>query len=66
VPGDSEKAGGAVLRNLFDDDNAGWLTDPALANQLAADKLETAAAAVRGSLAQRTFVEGPDSARFSP
>jgi ParB family transcriptional regulator, chromosome partitioning protein len=43
-----EKAGGAVLRDLFDDDNAGWLTDPALVNQLAAAKLDDIAAAVRG------------------
>ena len=43
-----EKAGGAVLRDLFDDENAGWLTDPALVNQLAAEKLEKAAEAVRG------------------
>jgi hypothetical protein len=42
-----EKAGGAVLRDLFDDENAGWLTDPALVNQLAAAKLEKAAEAVR-------------------
>jgi ParB family chromosome partitioning protein len=43
-----EKAGGAVLRDLFDDENAGWLTDPALVNRLAADKLEAAAEKVRG------------------
>jgi ParB family chromosome partitioning protein len=43
-----EKAGGAVLRDLFDDENAGWLTDPALLNELAAERLETAAAALRG------------------
>jgi ParB family transcriptional regulator, chromosome partitioning protein len=43
-----EKAGGAVLRDLFDDQNAGWLTDAALVNQLAADKLEKAAETVRG------------------
>jgi ParB family transcriptional regulator, chromosome partitioning protein len=42
-----EKAGGAVLRDLFDDENAGWLTDPALVNRLAAAKLEKAAEAVR-------------------
>lgn len=40
------KAGGAVLRDLFEDGNA-WLTDPALLNQLAAAKLEDAAGAVR-------------------
>jgi ParB family chromosome partitioning protein len=42
-----EKAGGAVLRDLFEDGNA-WLTDPALLNQLAAAKLESAAQAVLG------------------
>ena len=42
-----EKAGGAVLRDLFDDENAGWLTDAALVHQLAADKLEKAAAELR-------------------
>jgi ParB family chromosome partitioning protein len=43
-----EAAGGAVLRDLFDADNAGWLTDRALVEKLAADELETAAATVRG------------------
>ena len=43
-----EKAGGAVLRDLFDDENEGWLTDPALVNRLASEKLEQAAEAVRG------------------
>jgi ParB family transcriptional regulator, chromosome partitioning protein len=39
-------AGGAVLRDLFDDGNA-WLTDPALLDKLAAEKLEQAAETVR-------------------
>jgi ParB family transcriptional regulator, chromosome partitioning protein len=43
-----EKAGGAVLRDLFDDENAGWLTDPALLDRLAAERLENSAEAVRG------------------
>jgi ParB family chromosome partitioning protein len=43
-----EQAGGAVLRDLFDDDNAGWLTDPALLDRLATEKLEAAAEALRG------------------
>ena len=43
-----EKAGGAVLRDLFDDQGAGWLTDIALLNRLVTEKLEEAAAAVRG------------------
>jgi ParB family transcriptional regulator, chromosome partitioning protein len=43
-----EAAGGAVLRDLFDDEGSGWLTDAALVNKLAAEKLDQAAAAVRG------------------
>ena len=43
-----EAAGGAVLRDLFDADNAGWLTDRELVDKLAAEKLEAAAATVRG------------------
>jgi len=43
-----EEAGGAVLRDLFDDANSGWLTDPALVQRLAAEKLDHAAATVRG------------------
>src|SRR3954470_21772573 len=43
-----EAAGGAVLRDLFDADNAGWLTDRELVEKLAAEKLEAAAIAVRG------------------
>ena len=42
-----EAAGGAVLRDLFDADSAGWITDPALLNRLAAEKLEREAASVR-------------------
>jgi ParB family transcriptional regulator, chromosome partitioning protein len=45
-----EKAGGAMLRDLFDDDNAAWLTDPALVDKLASDKLEKAAETVRSEL----------------
>src|SRR3954451_11820860 len=43
-----EAAGGAVLRDLFDAGNAGWLTDRDLVDRLAAEKLEAAAATVRG------------------
>jgi ParB family chromosome partitioning protein len=43
-----EMAGGAVLRDLFDDDNSGWLTDAALVNKLASEKLDQAAETVRG------------------
>jgi ParB family chromosome partitioning protein len=43
-----EAAGGAVLRDLFDDDNSGWLTDAALVNKLAAEKLDQIAGVLRG------------------
>jgi ParB family transcriptional regulator, chromosome partitioning protein len=43
-----EAAGGAVLRDLFDADSAGWLTDRELVDRLAAEKLAAAAATVRG------------------
>jgi len=43
-----EAAGGAVLRDLFDDDNSGWLTDAALVNKLASEKLDKIAEALRG------------------
>jgi ParB family chromosome partitioning protein len=42
-----EKAGGTVLRDLFSDANAGWLTDTALLNRLVSEKLEREAEAVR-------------------
>ena len=42
-----EKAGGGILRDLFDEKSEGWLTDFALLNRLAAEKLEQAAAPVR-------------------
>src|SRR4051812_122361 len=42
-----ETAGGAVLRDLFDADNAGWLTDRELVEKLAAEKLEFAAVTER-------------------
>ena len=42
-----ETAGGAVLRDLFDAESSGWITDPALLNRLAADKLEREAESVR-------------------
>src|SRR5579863_2165636 len=43
-----EEAGGAVLRDLFDDKGSGWLTDAALVNRLAAERLDREAEAVRG------------------
>ncbi|WP_375160796.1 ParB/RepB/Spo0J family partition protein [Bradyrhizobium sp. RDT46] len=36
-------AGGAVLRDLFEDDDGGWLADPALLHRLVSDKLRTVA-----------------------
>jgi ParB family transcriptional regulator, chromosome partitioning protein len=42
-----EAAGGAVLRDLFNQDNPGWLTVPALLNRLVAEKLEREADSVR-------------------
>src|ERR1700733_5445925 len=42
-----EAAGGAVLRDLFDAESAGWITDPALLNRLAAEKLEREAESIR-------------------
>lgn len=32
-------AGGCVMRDLFEDDDGGWLTDPALLDQLVSEKL---------------------------
>jgi ParB family chromosome partitioning protein len=42
-----EAAGGSVLRDLFDADSAGWITDPALLNRLASEKLEREAETTR-------------------
>jgi ParB family transcriptional regulator, chromosome partitioning protein len=42
-----EQAGGAVLRDLFDEQGSGWLTDFALLNRLATERLESAAAPLR-------------------
>ena len=38
-----EAAGGCVLRDLFEDDQGGWLQDPALLDRLVADKLKAEA-----------------------
>jgi ParB family transcriptional regulator, chromosome partitioning protein len=40
-------AGGAILRDLFDEEHQGFLTDAELLNQLAEEKLEEVAASVR-------------------
>ncbi len=42
-----EAAGGAVMRDLFQHDDGGWLQDPALLDRLVAEKLEAEAATVR-------------------
>jgi hypothetical protein len=42
-----EAAGGAVLRDLFEQDGGGWLQDPALLDRLVADRLAQEAAALR-------------------
>lgn len=39
-------AGGCVLRDLFQDDDGGWLQDPALLDRLVADKLKASAEAI--------------------
>lgn len=43
-----EAAGGAVLRDLFEADNGGWLQDVALLDRLAADRLKSAAEEIAG------------------
>jgi len=42
-----EAAGGVVMRDLFEQDNGGWLQDPALLEQLVLEKLTTEAEALR-------------------
>lgn len=39
-------AGGGVMRDLFEDDDGGWLTDPALLDTLVAEKLRQAGDAI--------------------
>ncbi|MCW5738166.1 MAG: ParB N-terminal domain-containing protein [Enhydrobacter sp.] len=43
-----EAAGGAVMRDLFDEEETGWLQDPALLDRLTVEKLTQAAEAIRG------------------
>jgi ParB family chromosome partitioning protein len=43
-----EAAGGVVMRDLFDEDNGGWLQDPALLEQLVIEKLQIDAEALKG------------------
>jgi ParB family chromosome partitioning protein len=42
-----EAAGGSVMRDLFQQDDGGWLQDPVLLDRLVAEKLEREADAVR-------------------
>jgi ParB family transcriptional regulator, chromosome partitioning protein len=42
-----EAAGGAVMRDLFEQDNGGWLQDPALLEQLVLEKLTADAQALK-------------------
>jgi ParB family chromosome partitioning protein len=41
-------AGGAIVRDLFEADDGGWLTDPALLNALVDEKLKVEAARIGG------------------
>src|ERR1700744_2281974 len=42
-----KKAGGCILRDLFQPDHEGYLTDPALLDRLVTEKLEREAEAIR-------------------
>lgn len=42
-----EAAGGAIMRDLFEQDNGGWLQDPALLEQLVLEKLTADAEALK-------------------
>jgi ParB family chromosome partitioning protein len=42
-----EEAGGIVVRDLFEQDEGGWLRDPSLLNRLADEKLQHEAEAIR-------------------
>jgi ParB family chromosome partitioning protein len=43
-----ERAGGVVLRDLFESDDGGWLQDPALLDRLVTEKLKTIADEIAG------------------
>jgi ParB family chromosome partitioning protein len=43
-----EAAGGVVLRDLFEDDNGGWLQNPVLIDRLAGEKLKVIAEEIAG------------------
>ena len=44
---DYMEAGGTVMRDLFDDDRGGWLSDPALLDRLVIEKLEGVAQTIK-------------------
>ncbi|UXN57765.1 ParB/RepB/Spo0J family partition protein [Phyllobacterium zundukense] len=44
-----DDAGGVVMRDLFDEDNGGWLQDPALLEQLVIEKLNSDAEALKAN-----------------
>ena len=46
--GTYEAAGGAVMRDLFEHDDGGWLQDPALLDRLVIEKLQGEAETLRG------------------
>jgi len=54
-----EEAGGIVTRDLFEDDDGGWLQDPALLDRLATEKLKAAGEALRGE-GWKWIVVAPD------
>ena len=43
-----ESAGGVIMRDLFQQDDGGWLQDPVLLDRLVAERLEREARAIRG------------------
>ena len=42
-----ESAGGVIMRDLFQQDDGGWLQDPVLLDRLVAERLEREAHSVR-------------------
>ena len=53
-------AGGTVQRDLFSEDRGGWIADPALLERLVAERMETAAEAIRAE-GWRWVGIGPDA-----
>jgi ParB family transcriptional regulator, chromosome partitioning protein len=65
-----EAAGGIVRRDLFDDEQGRFLSDPALLTRLAGERLEGIAAAVRGEgwgwVEARIELDSPGLRQFTP